>query len=43
VRLIEAGYDEELHGLLEGGELDLAFTIENEDPAFERVRVISDP
>ena len=43
VRLIEAGYDEELHGLLERGELDLAFTIENDDPAFERVRVISDP
>ena len=40
---IEAGYDEELHALLERGELDLAFVIENDDPAFERVRVISDP
>ena len=39
VRLVEAGYDEELHGLLERGELDLAFVIENDDPAFERVRV----
>ena len=43
VRLIEAGYDEELHGLLERGELDLAFIVENDDPAFERIRVISDP
>ena len=29
--------------LLERGELDLAFAIENDDPAFERVRVLSDP
>ena len=43
VRLIEAAYDEELHALLERGELDLAFMIENDDPTFERVRVISDP
>jgi DNA-binding transcriptional LysR family regulator len=43
VRLSEAGYDEELHGLLERGELDLAFVIESDDPAFERVRVLSDP
>ena len=43
VRLVEAAYDEELHALLERGEIDLAFTIENDDPTFERVRVISDP
>ena len=43
VRLIEAGYDEELHGLLERGELDLAFVLESDDPAFERVHVLSDP
>ena len=43
VRLSEAGYNEELLGLLEGGELDLAFVIENDDPAFERVHVLSDP
>ena len=43
VRLIEAGYDEELLGLLERGELDLAFVLENDDPAFERVDVLSDP
>ena len=40
---IEAGYDEELLALLERGELDLAFVIENDDPAFERVHVLSDP
>ena len=43
VRLIEAGYDEELFGLLERGDLDLAFVLENDDPVFERVAVLSDP
>ena len=43
VRLSEAGYNEELLGLLERGDLDLAFVIENDDPAFERVHVLSDP
>lgn len=43
VRLSEAGYDEELHGLLEKGELDLAFVLESDDPSFERVHVLSDP
>lgn len=43
VRLIEAGYDEELFGLLERGDLDLAFVLENDDPIFERVAVLSDP
>ena len=43
VRLSEAGYDEELHGLLERGELDLAFVLESDDPSFERVHVLSDP
>ncbi len=43
VRLSEAGYDEELHGLLERGALDLAFVLESDDPAFERVHVLSDP
>ena len=43
VRLVEAGYDEELHGLLERGELDLAFVLESDDPSFERVLVLSDP
>ena len=43
VRLIEAGYDEELFGLLERGDIDLAFVLENDDPTFERTRVLSDP
>ncbi len=43
VRLVEAGYDEDLHRLLQSGELDLAFVGDNDDPAFERVHVISDP
>jgi DNA-binding transcriptional LysR family regulator len=43
VQLIEAGYDEELHGLLERGELDLAFVLESDDPAFEHVHVLTDP
>ena len=43
VRLSEAGYNEELLGLLERGDLDLAFVIENDDPAFERVHVLTDP
>ena len=43
VRLVEAGYDEELFDLLERGDLDLAFVLENDDPTFERVAVISDP
>ena len=43
VRLVEAGYDEELLGLLERGDLDLAFVLENDDPSFERVHVLSDP
>jgi DNA-binding transcriptional LysR family regulator len=41
--LSEAGYNEELLDLLERGDLDLAFVIENDDPAFERVHVLSDP
>ena len=43
VRLVEAGYDEELLALLERGELDLAFVLENDDPAFERTASLSDP
>jgi DNA-binding transcriptional LysR family regulator len=43
VRLSEAGYDEELHGLLERGALDLAFVLESDDPSFERVHVLTDP
>ena len=43
VRLLEAGYDEELLTLLERGEIDLAFVRENEDPTFEQVTVLSDP
>ena len=43
VRLSEAGYNEELLELLERGDLDLAFVIENDDPAFERVHVLTDP
>jgi len=43
VRLLEAGYDEELLTLLERGEIDLAFVRENRDPTFERVAVLSDP
>ncbi len=43
VRLVEAGYDEELLALLAGGDLDLAFTLSSDDPAFERVDVLSDP
>ena len=43
VRLVEAGYDEELLGLLERGDLDLAFVLGNDDPTFERVDVLSDP
>jgi DNA-binding transcriptional LysR family regulator len=43
VRLVEAGYDDELRGLLERGELDLAFVVANEDPAFQQVPVLSDP
>jgi len=43
VRLIEAGYDEELLTLLERGEIDLAFVLENEDPTFEQTTVLTDP
>jgi DNA-binding transcriptional LysR family regulator len=43
VRLVEAGYDDELLGLLERGELDLAFVLGSDDPAFEQVDVLSDP
>ena len=43
VRLVEAGYDDDLLGLLERGELDLAFVLANDDPAFERVPVLVDP
>jgi DNA-binding transcriptional LysR family regulator len=43
VRLVEASYDEELLGLLERGELDLAFVLGNDDPAFESLDVLSDP
>ena len=43
VRLVEASYDEALFALLERGELDLAFVLENDDPAFERTNVLSDP
>ena len=43
VRLLEAGYDEDLLALLERGEIDLAFVRENEDPTFEQVSVLSDP
>jgi DNA-binding transcriptional LysR family regulator len=43
VRLIEAGYDEELLTLLERGEIDLAFVPENDDPTFERTAVLTDP
>ena len=43
VRLSEAGYDEELHRLLERGDLDLAFVLETEDPSFERIHVLTDP
>jgi DNA-binding transcriptional LysR family regulator len=43
VRLVEAGYDEELLGLLAGGDLDLAFVLASDDPTFERIDVLSDP
>ena len=43
VRLTEASYDEELLGLLERGDLDLAFVLGNDDPTFERIDVLSDP
>ena len=43
VRLVEAGYDEELLGLLARGDLDLAFVLANDDPTFERADVLSDP
>ena len=43
VRLLEAGYDEELLTLLERGEIDLAFVLANEDPTFEQVAVLTDP
>ena len=43
VRLVEASYDEVLFDLLERGELDLAFVLENDDPTFERISVLSDP
>jgi DNA-binding transcriptional LysR family regulator len=43
VRLVEAGYDDVLLELLERGELDLAFVLANDDPAFEHVEVLSVP
>ncbi len=43
VRLVEAGYDDDLLALLERGELDLAFVLANDDPAYERVSVLVDP
>jgi DNA-binding transcriptional LysR family regulator len=43
VRLLEAGYDEELLALLERGEIDLAFVPENDDPTFEQTAVLTDP
>ena len=43
VRLVEASYDEELLALLERGDLDLAFVLDDDDPAFERVSVLTDP
>ena len=43
VRLIEAGYDEEILTLLERGEIDLAFVPENDDPMFEQTSVLTDP
>ncbi|MEO5632513.1 LysR family transcriptional regulator [Gaiella sp.] len=43
VRLLEAGYDEELLTLLERGDIDIAFVRENRDPTFEQVAVLSDP
>ena len=43
VRLMEAGYDQALFGLLEGGDIDLAFVLENDDPAFEHTAVLTDP
>jgi DNA-binding transcriptional LysR family regulator len=43
VRLTESSYDEALLGLLERGELDLAFVLANDDPLFEHVDVLSDP
>ena len=43
VRLVEAGYDDHLLDLLARGELDLTFARDDDDPAFERVRVLSDP
>src|SRR3954468_13205212 len=43
VRLVEAGYDDDLLSLLERGDLDLAFVLGSDDPAFERVDVLSDP
>ncbi len=43
VHLVEAGYNEELHDLLERGDLDLAFVLEDDDPIFERVHILSDP
>jgi len=43
VRLVEAGYDEDLLDFLARGELDLTFARDDDDPAFERVHVLSDP
>lgn len=43
VRLLEAGYDDELLTLLERGEIDLAFVRESHDPTFQQVSVLSDP
>jgi DNA-binding transcriptional LysR family regulator len=43
VRLVEAGYDDDLLDLLSRGELDLTFARDDDDPAFERVPVLSDP
>ena len=43
VRLVEAVYDDDLLELLERGDLDLAFVLGNDDPAFEQVDVLADP
>ena len=43
VRLVEAGYDDDLLDLLSRGELDLTFARDDDDPAFERVRSSRDP
>lgn len=43
LRVTEATHEDELLGLLAGGELDLAFVRRTDDPAFDHVEVLSDP